>query len=117
LQGNLKWPTGLKVIELKNNSRLIISETEEGIPKKIWDKAEVVIKFRQGAEKIRLHGREGRHSLKKLYQERGIPPWQRNNIPLVYLDNNLASIADLWRSADYFSDKGEKCYRIEWIQV
>jgi len=116
-QGNLKWPTGLRVIELKNNSRLIISETEEGIPKKIWDKAEVVIKFREGAEKIRLQGREGRHSLKKLYQERGIPPWQRNNIPLVYLDNNLASIADLWRSADYSSDKGEKCYRIEWIQV
>ncbi len=110
------WNENSKQLELQDGSILMLSESAEGIPKAEWSKAEVTVKYRQGAEKIRLPGRVGSHSLKKLYQEKSIPPWLRGNIPLLYLDNNLAAVADLWVSADYFSHKNEPCYQVSWIK-
>lgn len=109
------WTKMEKQLILDNGSILAVSESLTGISQKVWDAAEVTIKFRQGAEKISLPGRAGRHTLKKLYQEKGVPPWQRNYIPLIYLDNNLAAIADLWISADYFS-QSESCYQVDWLK-
>lgn len=110
------WAEVSKKLLLNDGSKLVLFESDTGIPKIAWEKAKVVVKFRQGSEKIRLPGREGRHSLKKLYQEKAIAPWQRANIPLVYLDNNLAAIADLWVSADYCSDNKQACYQIDWLK-
>lgn len=110
------WPSGSKQIVLQDSSKLVISDSMQGIPQNIWHAAEITIKFRQGKEKIKLPGREGRHTLKKLYQEHGVPPWERNIIPLIYLDNQLAAIANLWTSADFFNDQGKACYQINWQQ-
>jgi tRNA(Ile)-lysidine synthase len=52
--------------------------------------------FRQGGEQLRPHGRQHTHSLKKLMQEAGIPPWQRNRIPLIYIDHQLACVCGYW---------------------
>jgi tRNA(Ile)-lysidine synthase len=110
------WKENTKQLELNDGSKLIISESAEGISEAVWKNACVTVKFRQGAEKIRLSGREGRHSLKKLYQEKSIPPWLRSNIPLIYLDGNLAAVADLWVSAEYSSHLKEPCYQIDWLK-
>lgn len=42
------------------------------------------IRFRDGGERIHLKGRKHSHSLKKLLQERGVPPWVRARLPLLY---------------------------------
>ena len=42
------------------------------------------VRLRAGGERCRPRGRQHRHSLKKLLQEAGIPPWRRGHIPLVY---------------------------------
>ena len=62
----------------------------------------MTVRFRQGGEQIRPHGRQHTHSLKKLMQEAGIPPWQRNRIPLIYIDHQLACVCGYW-VADVFS--------------
>ena len=62
----------------------------------------MAVRFRQGGEQIRPHGRQHTHSLKKLMQEAGIPPWQRNRIPLIYIDHQLACVCGYW-IADVFS--------------
>ena len=56
----------------------------------------MTVRFRQGGEQIRPHGRQHTHSLKKLMQEAGIPPWQRNRIPLIYIDQQLACVCGYW---------------------
>ena len=56
----------------------------------------LTIRFRQGGEQIRPHGRQHTHSLKKLMQEAGIPPWQRNRIPLLYIGHELACVCGYW---------------------
>jgi tRNA(Ile)-lysidine synthase len=61
---------------------------------------------------MELPGRKGHHDLKKLYQEVGIPPWERAGIPLVYLDDKLAAVGEYWISAEFYSDNKEPCLRI-----
>ena len=62
----------------------------------------LTIRFRQGGEQIRPRGRQHTHSLKKLMQEAGIPPWQRSRIPLIYIDHELACVCGYW-VADAFA--------------
>jgi tRNA(Ile)-lysidine synthase len=50
----------------------------------------------------RLPGRDGHRSLKAIFQEAGIPPWQRDTIPLVYLDNQLAAVGVLWVCVPFY---------------
>lgn len=54
------------------------------------------VQWRHGGERCWLPGRTHRHKLKKLLQEAGVPPWERARLPLVYVDGQLAAVADRW---------------------
>lgn len=56
------------------------------------------VAFRQGGERFHPEGRAHSQQLKKLLQEAGVPPWRRPRLPLIYLDGELAAVADLWVS-------------------
>jgi tRNA(Ile)-lysidine synthase len=49
----------------------------------------VTVRFRQGGESVYLPQRGGHHSLKHLLQEWGVPPWERERLPLVYVGERL----------------------------
>ncbi len=68
----------------------------------------LTVRFRQGGEQIRPHGRQHTHSLKKLMQEAGIPPWQRNRIPLLYINNELACVCGYWVAESYSVSDGQQ---------
>lgn len=50
------------------------------------------IRFRQGGEKIYSEKRACRISLKNLFQEYEVPPWERSRIPLVYNGDKLIQV-------------------------
>ena len=77
-----------------------------------WQSSIITIKARRGGEKIRLPGRQGSHALKNLFQEAGVPPWERDTMPLVYLDDKLAAVGDLWISAAFYSEQPDDCMRL-----
>ncbi len=52
------------------------------------------VRWREGGEKIRVRGRN--RSLKKLLQEARVLPWMRDRIPLIYADDRLIAVADLF---------------------
>ncbi|MGB8693711.1 MAG: tRNA lysidine(34) synthetase TilS [Steroidobacteraceae bacterium] len=52
------------------------------------------IRFRLGGEK--LAARHGRQTLKRLLQERHLPPWLRSSVPLLYAGERLVAVADWW---------------------
>ena len=56
--------------------------------------AEITVRFRQGGERFHPWGRSGSHPLKKLFQEWRIPPWQRDRVPLIYFDEDLAVVVN-----------------------
>jgi tRNA(Ile)-lysidine synthase len=53
------------------------------------------VRFRRGGERITLPGRRHSHSLKKLLQERGVPPWLRERLPLIYAGQRLLAVLGL----------------------
>ncbi len=56
----------------------------------------ISVQFRQGGERCRPAGRSGSQSLKKLLQEYEVEPWLRDRLPLVYCEDKLIMVADLW---------------------
>jgi tRNA(Ile)-lysidine synthase len=47
------------------------------------------VRARQGGEQINLQTGRPRRALKTLLQENQIPPWERERVPLLYLDNEF----------------------------
>jgi len=54
------------------------------------------VRFRQGGEKIKPAGQPHTHTLKNLFQQQGVPPWLRDRIPLLYLNNELIAVCGYW---------------------
>ncbi|RLA49364.1 MAG: hypothetical protein DRR42_15660, partial [Gammaproteobacteria bacterium] len=46
--------------------------------------------FRQGGEVMQLHGHH--RKLKKLFQEWGVPPGDRQRLPLIFADQELLAV-------------------------
>lgn len=54
----------------------------------------VDVRFRQGGEELRLAGHAHTITLKKYLQEQEVPPWLRDQIPLIYLGDKLIAVSD-----------------------
>ncbi|MET0379221.1 MAG: tRNA lysidine(34) synthetase TilS, partial [Spongiibacteraceae bacterium] len=54
------------------------------------------VRNRRGGERCHPAAREHSQSLKKLLQEAGLAPWWRERVPLIYCDDELAAVGDLW---------------------
>jgi tRNA(Ile)-lysidine synthase len=75
---------------------------------------ELTVGFRQGGECCRPLGCAHSRRLKRLLQEAAVPPWQRGRIPLLWLDGELAAVADLWVCGDFAAAAGELGLRVHW---
>ena len=64
------------------------------------------IRFRVGGEEIRPAGHKCTHKLKKLLQQKGVVPWMRDKIPLLYSGARLVAVADLWVAAEDADENG-----------
>ncbi len=107
-----QWPSAVDALELSNGYRFSKTIATSGIACRLWETADVSIRPRSGGEKLKLPSRDGRHCLKKLYQEAGIPPWERQSRPLIYLDDRLAGVAGLWIDEWVWGSGNEACYRL-----
>jgi tRNA(Ile)-lysidine synthase len=58
----------------------------------------LLVRFRRGGESLRPVANVHTRELRLLFQESGIPPWQRGRIPLVYHGKSLLAVGDLWLS-------------------
>lgn len=71
------------------------------------------IRFRCGDERVYLARRKGGRSLKKCFQEWRVPVWERDRIPLLYIDNKLAAIIGYSICEGFLVDKNENGRVIE----
>jgi len=67
---------------------------------------------RVGSEKIQIKPKSPRKTLKNLYQEADIPPWQRQ-APLLYINGDLVAAAGIGLSYPHLVSKGPRV-RPEW---
>ena len=78
-----------------------------GIDQRLIETGPLQVRFRQGGE--RLESVDGHHRpLKKLLQERGVPPWERGRIPLLECRGELVAAGRLWISPHWRARPGEE---------
>lgn len=65
------------------------------------------IRLRQGGERIRVAGQTHHQSLKNLFQASSIPPWERERLPLFFINDQLVQVGDRWRDAAFTARKDE----------
>jgi tRNA(Ile)-lysidine synthase len=75
----------------------------------------LTIRFSQGGETCRPVGRQGTHSLKKLFQEWNVPPWQRDRIPLLFSEEQLIAVIGYCVCKEYQERLGN--YQIELLNL
>ena len=68
----------------------------KGIRSELVNNNLIEVRFRTGGETIRPAGRKETHKLKKLFQDSGVPPWQRDRVPLLFIDGKLAAVTGYW---------------------
>jgi tRNA(Ile)-lysidine synthase len=110
------WPT----LDLPGIGQLRMQETMgTGLRPEVLAGGVLIVQFRQGGERFRPIGRAHSQELKKLLQQAGIPPWERERLPLVYLppsptlpregggSSQLLAVVGLGIAADFAAEPGE----------
>jgi tRNA(Ile)-lysidine synthase len=72
------------------------------------------VRNRRGGERCRPSERAHSQTLKKLLQEYGVEPWLRDRLPLIYCDDQIAAVADLWICQDFQALPDHPGWRVEW---
>ncbi|HRD72966.1 MAG TPA: tRNA lysidine(34) synthetase TilS [Aquimonas sp.] len=99
---DLCWD-GVDVLHLPDGGRLELraqtSDTRDRSCRTPWTQT-FAVRSRRGGERIQLPGRTHHHKLKHLLQQAELPPWQRDQVPLLFApDGELLAAGDLFLSA------------------
>lgn len=80
-----------------------------------WAKEGLSVRFRVGGERFKPLRHTHSRPLKKWLQDAGVPPWLRGRIPLLYRDDELVAVGDLWIAAAVAEppDAGP-CWQVSW---
>ncbi len=93
----------------------LVETNEKGIA---LDPGEILeVRFKQGGEQAKPFARKTR-SLKKILPDYQVPPWLRASTPLIYRQNELVAVADLFICDKYMatsaSTRNKKLYKFQW---
>lgn len=75
----------------------------------------LTVRLRRGGERLRLAPAGGSRSLRNLLQEAGLPPWQRDRLPLLYLGDELAAVPGLGVDIRFRAIEGETGWFPLWL--
>lgn len=73
-----------------DSEKIIAELRQSGVLKQYGDN--VTIQFRTKGERVKVKDRQGHHQLKKLLQEKGVLPWLRDRVPLVFQNDELVDV-------------------------
>jgi tRNA(Ile)-lysidine synthase len=66
------------------------------------------LRYRVGGEQIRLQGHRNHKSLKTLFQEWAVPPWQRKQVPLLFAGDELVAVVGYGYAEGYAVNTDEQ---------
>lgn len=66
----------------------------------------ITVRFRKGGETCQLPQRACHHELKKLFQQWGVPPWERDRVPLLYLGDTLIAVVGYFMDERFVTKNG-----------
>ena len=78
----------LRPIELDRHGVMLAAGVED-----------LIVRFRCGGERFKPFGKKHHRSLKNLFQEADVPPWERGRVPLLFYNDQLISVLGYWNAA------------------
>ena len=76
--------------------------------------AGVSVRSRKGSEHIKLDAARPRQSLRKLLPQQAIPPWQREQLPLLYCGDELVCVPGVAIAGAYAAQAEEEGVLVSW---
>ncbi|MCL1067117.1 tRNA lysidine(34) synthetase TilS [Shewanella olleyana] len=74
-----------------------VTLSHDGVRLRLPNTEKVSVVFgAKGSTRCQPHFRDKGRELKKIWQELAVPPWQRNQTPLVFYNDNLVAALGLW---------------------
>lgn len=80
-------------------------------------KARLLIRSKAGNQRFQPDCKRPHRSLKNLFQEAHIPPWQRARLPFLYLGDVLVAVPGLGIACEYQAIPGQTGWEIEWQEM
>lgn len=87
---------------------------ERGQGVRIPQDARVTVRFRQGGERCRIAGQS--RLLKKQLQAWQVAPWLRDRVPLLYVNGELAAVADLCICEGFQAREQQQGFVVKWCR-
>jgi tRNA(Ile)-lysidine synthase len=75
------------------------------------------VRLRAGGERLQPDARRPRRTLKNLFQEAGVPPWERDRLPLIVCGADLVWVPGLGVDARYQAPKNARGVLPEWRKM
>lgn len=115
---NLLWQ-GEEIVVLPNQSRLFFTrQMGKGLAfQRGGSDLKLRIKNREGGERFKPDAGRPSRTLKYVLQASKMPPWQREQLPLIFMDETLVYIPNLGASADLQAKENEMGCVITWQQT
>jgi tRNA(Ile)-lysidine synthase len=88
-----------------------------GISAALLDELPLLMSPRRGGEVLQLRENGPRRPLKDLLREAAIPPWQRNNLPVLFAGKDIVWVAGVGIARQYRCNPGAKGILIEFDGV
>lgn len=107
--------SGQSELVLPDGSRLIFeSSLGQGLAFERLGIDKLRVASREGGERFKPDANRPTRTLKHLLQEANIPPWERQRIPLIYLQDELAVVPGIGVAANMQAQPHETGLVIEW---
>ena len=74
------------------------------------------LRFRRGGERLSPGPGRPHRLLRDMFQEAAVPPWLRDQVPMLVVDDQLAWVAGLGEAAEFQARDDEPAVRLEWIR-
>ncbi|MDP2806483.1 MAG: tRNA lysidine(34) synthetase TilS [Gallionellaceae bacterium] len=74
----------------------------------------ILIRTRQGGETIQVQMGGHHRTLKNIFQEKNIPPWQRNLIPFLFCDDSLICVPGVASAGNFQAKVNEQGLLVSW---
>jgi tRNA(Ile)-lysidine synthase len=75
------------------------------------------VRLRAGGERLQPDARRPRRTLKNMFQEAGVPPWERDRLPLIVCGEDLVWVPGLGIDARYQAAKNARGVLPEWRKM
>lgn len=86
----------------------VVIEGAFGLPGALLRDSELTLGYRRGGERLRVAAHRPTRSLKNLFQERGVPPWRRDHLPVLRAGGDVVWVAALGANAQFLVSEGER---------